>query len=166
MQSSNRRTFLKSSAVAGAAVFAAPAAARSQQSANDRLRVAVIGLGGRGRVCHCGSLRELAKDNVEIVALSDCDQRRLDATAAEQEKFSGKRPLTEADPRTLLDDKSIDAVAIATPDHWHALQTIWACQAGKDVYCEKPLATSVGEGRAMLNAANKYNRVVQMGTPH
>ncbi len=164
MQSPNRRTFLKSSAVTGAAVFAAPTVVRAQASPNERLRVAVIGLGGRGRVCHCGALRELAKDNVEIVALSDCDQRRLNATAAEQEKFSGKRPLTAADPRTLLDDKSIDAVAIATPDHWHALQTILACQAGKDVYCEKPGSHNIFEGRQMVAAARKYNRIVQHGT--
>ena len=161
----NRRTFMKSAGVAaGAAAFAAPAIARSNQSANDRFRVAVVGLGGRGRHSHCGALREMVKENVEIAALCDCDENRMNATAAEQEKFSGKKPALFKDYKKLLEDKSIDGVALATPNHWHALQTIWACQAGKDVYCEKPGSWCIAEGRKMVEAARKYQRMVQHGT--
>jgi predicted dehydrogenase len=165
MPASNRRSFLRiSAAAAGAAMFPAPAVATGQGGANDRLRVAVVGLGGRGRRSHCPALRQLAKENVEIAALSDCNADRLAAAAAEQEQHTGKRPRTEVDMRHLLDDKTIDAVAIATPDHWHALQTIWCCQAGKDVYCEKPGSHNIFEGRKMVEAARKYERVVQHGT--
>ena len=164
MHASNRRAFLKTSAAVGATVWAAPAIARGAASANDRVRVAVIGLGGRGRVSHCGALLELAKENVEIAALSDCDEARLAAAADEVEKRAGKRPATQVHKRKLLDDKSIDAVALATPNHWHALETIWACQAGKDVYVEKPGSHNVFEGRRMVEAARKYHRIVQHGT--
>lgn len=164
MTTSNRRAFLKSSALAGAALVAAPAVARSQQSAAGRIRVAVVGLGGRGRVSHCGALRQMEKDNVEIAALCDCDEARLSATADEQEKHSGRRPAVFTDYRKLLDEASIDAVALATPNHWHALETIWACQAGKDVYVEKPASHNIQEGRKMVEAARKYGRIVQTGT--
>lgn len=165
MQQSNRREFLKSSAVvAGASTLAAPAIANSKASANDRVRVAVVGLGGRGRRSHCGALRQMADANVQIAALSDCDEKRMNATADEQEKFSGTRPKLAVDMRKLLDDPSIDAVSIATPDHWHALQMIWACQAGKDVYVEKNVAASIWEGRKMIEAARKYKRIVQSGS--
>lgn len=161
---SSRRQFLISSAAAGAAVVAVPAIAPSQQSANDRLRVAIAGLGGRGRRSIGGALLELAKQNVEIAAVCDCDENRMNAAAEEFEKASGKRPATVADYRKLLDDKSIDAVALATPNHWHALGTIWACQAGKDVYVEKPASHNIFEGRKMVEAARKYQRIVQHGT--
>ena len=84
--------------------------------------------------------------------------------AVESEKVSGKKPTLHIDYRKLLDDKSIDAVALATPNHWHALQTIWACQAGKDVYVEKPASHNIFEGRKMVEAARKYGRIVQTGT--
>ena len=165
MQGSNRRDFLKtSSAIAGAAILATPAVVRSAASPNDRIRVAVVGLGNRGRVSHCGALLELSGENVEIAALCDCDENRLNQTADEVEKRSGKRPATAVDERKLLDDKSIDAVSLATPNHWHALETIWACQAGKDVYVEKPGSHNIFEGRKMVEAARKYNRIVQHGT--
>ena len=80
------------------------------------------------------------------------------------EKQRGHKPATTRDFRRVLDRKDVDAVVVATPDHWHALPTIMACQAGKDVYVEKPLATSIEEGRAMVDAARRYNRVVQMGS--
>ena len=165
MPSSSRRQFLQSStALAGASMFAAPAIAHSKASANDRVRVAVVGLGGRGRNSHCGALRQMADDNVEIAALSDCDENRMNGAAAEQEKFSGKKPKLAVDMRSLLDDPSIDAVSLATPDHWHALGMIWACQAEKDVYCEKPGSHNIFEGRKMVEAARKYKRIVQHGT--
>jgi predicted dehydrogenase len=160
-----RREFLKASAyLGGAAVMAAPGIARAAGSVNDRIRVAVVGLGGRGRVSHCGALLEMAKENVEIAALCDCDENRMQLAAGFCEQKSGKRPATVADYRQLLDDKSIDAVALATPNHWHALQTIWACQAGKDVYVEKPGSHNIFEGGKMVEAARKYQRIVQHGT--
>ena len=134
MCDSNRRDFLKTSAAAlsGVAILATPAVARAAASANDRVRVAIVGLGGRGRVSHCGALLELAKENVEIAALCDCDENRVNQAADEVEKRSGKRPTTFVEERKLLDDRSIDAVSLATPNHWHSLLAIWACQAGKD----------------------------------
>jgi predicted dehydrogenase len=166
MDSSSRRGFLKTStaAIAGAAVLAVPAVARAAAGANDRIRVAVVGLGGRGRRSHCGALLELAKENVEIAALCDCDENRLNQTADELEKRTGERPATFVEERKLLDDKSIDAVSLATPNHWHALETIWACQAGKDVYVEKPGSHNIFEGRKAVEAARKHNRIVQHGT--
>ena len=165
MHPSHRRDFLKTSAaVAGAVALAAPAVANAQQSPNARIRVAVVGLGGRGRRSHCDALQQMASENVEIAALCDCDENRMAATAEEREKASGKKPLLYVDYRKLLDDKSIDAVALASPNHWHALQTIWACQAGKDVYVEKPASHNVFEGRKMVEAARKYGRMVQTGT--
>lgn len=165
MQSSSRRRFLAASGLAAASAVAVPALASTSASANGRIRVAVIGLGGRGRVSHCGALIELAKEeNVEIAALCDCDENRAAKAAAEVEQRTGKRPATFFDERKLLDDKSIDAVSLATPNHWHALETIWACQAGKDVYVEKPGSHNIFEGRKMVEAARKYGRIVQHGT--
>lgn len=164
MQVSTRRRFLAASGVVAGAV-AVPALASTSASANERIRVAVIGLGGRGRVSHCGALIELAKEqNVEIAALCDCDENRTAQAAAEVERRTGKRPATFFDERKLLDDKSIDALSLATPNHWHALETIWACQAGKDVYVEKPGSHNIFEGRKMVEAARKYCRIVQHGT--
>jgi predicted dehydrogenase len=160
-----RREFLKTSALlSGAALLTAPSIARAATGANDRIRVAVVGLGGRGRVSHCGALLEMAKDNVEIAAVCDCDESRMNLAAKQIEEKSGKRPATISDYRKLLEDKSIDAVSLATPNHWHALQTIWACEAGKDVYVEKPASHNIFEGRKMIEAARKYQRIVQHGT--
>jgi len=159
MQNSNRRDFLKSSA----ALFGAPAIAAPGLAANDRIRVAVIGLRGRGREL-IRSFYDLAKDNVEIVALCDVDQSVLSQRTAEYEQMSGKKVQTFTDMRKVFEDKSIDAVGFATPNHWHALGTIWACQAGKDVYVEKPGSHTIFEGRKVVEAARKYNRIVQHGT--
>jgi predicted dehydrogenase len=159
VQNSNRRDFLKSSA----ALLGAPAVATSGLAANDRIRVAVIGLRGRGREL-IGSFYDLAKDNVEIVALCDVDQSVLSQRTAEYEQMSGKKVRTFTDMRKVFEDKSIDAVGFATPNHWHALGTIWACQAGKDVYVEKPGSHTIFEGRKVVEAARKYNRIVQHGT--
>jgi predicted dehydrogenase len=165
MANANRRGFLKSSAfVAGASLFGAPAIARSAQSANGRLRIGLVGMGGRMH-SHVDALGELAQEcNVEIAAICDCDQAKLDTAPKSFPVLADKKPAVYTDQRKLLDDKSIDAVSFATPDHWHALQTIWACQAGKDVYLEKPATHDIWEGRKMIEAARKYKRMVQIGT--
>ncbi len=155
MRDSNRRTFLRSSA--------ALALGAGRLSASDRVRVGIVGLRGRGRDL-IQSFHEMAGQNVEIVTLCDVDAGVLAERVAAYEKLSGKRPATAADMRRVLDDKSIDVVAFATPNHWHALGTVWACQAGKDVYVEKPGSHTVFEGRKVMEAASKYKRIVQHGT--
>jgi len=157
-----RRTFLQSSAAALAA--AAPALAANKRSPNDRIRVAVIGLRGRGRN-HITAFTQLAaSQNVELVTLCDVDQTMLRQRAAAFEKDSGKKVQQETDMRRVLDDKTIDAVAFATPNHWHALGTVWACQAGKDVFLEKPGTHTFSEGPKVIAAAKKYQRIVAHGT--
>jgi predicted dehydrogenase len=123
--------------------------------------VAIIGVRGRGNeLAH-----EFASNSgSEVVALCDIDDASFARPVRTVEKVTGKAPRTEKDFRRLLDDKEIDAIAVATPDHWHALMTVMGCQAGKDVYCEKPVSHNVVEGRRMVQAARKYNRVVQAGT--
>ncbi|MCK4966301.1 Gfo/Idh/MocA family oxidoreductase [bacterium] len=130
-------------------------------SPSNTINIAVAGIRSRGR----SHYRRLAKiPNVNIVALCDVDENLFPERVAELEKLTGKKPKTYVDYRKLLEDKDIDAVALATPDHWHALHMIWACQAGKDVYMEKPISHNISEGRKMVQAARKYNRVVQAGT--
>jgi predicted dehydrogenase len=164
MQNANRRQFLKTSAVAGASIVAAPAIAQSRSSANDRVRVGLVGLGGRMRA-HIACLDAMADtDNVEIAAISDCDTKRLESAGDRYPQLAGKKLKTYTEQRELFDDASIDAISFATQDHWHALQTIWACQAGKDVYVEKPGTHNLFEGRQMVAAARKYKRMVQHGT--
>jgi len=169
----NRRRFLKKSAMTAGLITTAPAVIKdfARNSPNDRVNVAVIGvsgkrervrgiIGGRGMV-HITNYSRIP--NVRVTAICDVDERLLPAAAAEVEKLYGAKPKTEVDFRKLLEDKDINAVSIATPDHWHALQTILACQAGKDVYVEKPVSHNISEGRKMVQAARKYNRVVQAG---
>jgi predicted dehydrogenase len=125
--------------------------------ANDRVRVAICGLHGRGQN-HLAAFSHLS--NVEIAALCDVDENVLRKSVG---KVSGK-PQSYVDVRKLLEDKSIDAISIATPNHWHSLIAIWACQAGKDVYVEKPCSHNLWEGRQLVRAAEKYKRIVQHGT--
>ncbi len=114
---------------------------------------------------HIASLAQMAQEgNVEIAAICDCDQAKLDGATKAYPELAGKKLTVYTDQRKLFDDKSIDAVSFATQDHWHALQTIWACQAGKDVYVEKPATHDIWEGRKMVEAARKYQRMVQIGT--
>jgi predicted dehydrogenase len=129
--------------------------------ANDRVRVAVVGLRGQGFV-HVEEFAQLP--NVEIAAVCDVDENIMSQRLADMAKMGLPQPKTYIDIRTLLEDKSIDAISIATPNHWHALMTIWGCQAGKDVYVEKPCSHNPWEGRQMIKAAAKYNRMVQHGT--
>ncbi len=135
-------------------------AASKALSANDRLRIAVIGANGRGRDHIRGIMNQ---PDAEVVCLCDPDQQILDRRVAEFEKAYGKKVHTETDLRKVYDNKDIDAVTIATPNHWHSLAAIWACQAGKDVYVEKPGSHNVYEGRKMVEAAHKYKRIVQHG---
>lgn len=151
----NRRYFLGSAISAGAALRPALA------SPNDTVRVACVGVHGRGRA-HMRAYSQLP--NVEIAAICDIDESVLNSRVAEVEKATGKRPAAFTDLRKLLEDKSIDAISIATPNHHHTLQTIWGCQAGKDVYVEKPCSHNMFEARQIVAAAQKYNRMVQHGT--
>ena len=155
-----RRGFLSTSA-AGAAVIGLPAslyraAVLAQEKPSERVRVGFIGVGNQGT----GNLKAMLKN---AVAVCDVDAGHL-AAAAKLLDASGTKPQTFADYRKLLDSKDIDAVVITTPDHWHALQTVAACKAGKDVYCEKPLSLTVAEGRAMVTAARDNKRIVQTGS--
>jgi predicted dehydrogenase len=160
---SNRRSFLKQ-AGAGATTLAAATATASTAhaaSAANRIRVGVIGPGGMG-MNHVRNLA--ARDDVEIVSVCDVDKLRLETAAAHVESKSGKRPATTGDIRTLLNMASIDAVFIATPDHWHAPAAILALDAGKHVYVEKPCCHNVREGRLMADAVNRSGKVLQVGT--
>jgi predicted dehydrogenase len=125
--------------------------------------VAVIGVNGRGQN-HIEEIMGLSgKSNVEVAVLCDPDMPLLQTRAAEFEKKYGKKVAIEQDFRKTLEDKTIHAVTVASPNHWHALMTVWACQAGKDVYVEKPATHNIHEGRKMIEAAYKYNRIVQHG---
>jgi predicted dehydrogenase len=155
----NWRDFLRRSAttVAGASLLGPGRWA----GANDRIRVAVLGLGNRGK----GHIKEAASvPGVEVATLCDPDENRLQKYAAECESDYKRRPKCEKDPRRVLEDRDIDVISVATPNHWHALATIWACQAGKHVYAEKPVAHNMWESRRMIEAARKYDRIVAAGT--
>ena len=129
--------------------------------ANDRIRMGLIGLNGQGHV----HLREcLAERDIEVTALCDVDARVLSQRAMEVRRRTGRRVSQYGDVRDLLADARIDAVAIATPNHWHALSAIWACEAGKDVFVEKPLSHNVREGRSLADTAARTGRVVVHGT--
>jgi predicted dehydrogenase len=154
----SRRSFLKSSALAAAGA-ALPVNSWAQVlGANGDIRVAVIGLNGRGRN-HLASLSQIP--GVRVVALCDADTAVLDKV---KPTVNGGNVRTYQDIRALLADKDVDAVTIATPNHWHTLAAIWALQAGKDVYLEKPVSHNVWEGRQLVSAAAKYKRVIQAGT--
>jgi len=164
MENIDRRSFIRKSGAAtagtlvGSKLLSRP---YKQNSPSNTVRVAVIGIRSRG-MDHCRALAQIP--DVKIATLCDIDQRLLPGAVAEVEKLTGYKPVTATEYRRVLEDPDIDAVTIATPNHWHALQTIWACQAGKDVYVEKPVSHTLLEGRKMVEAARKYNRVVQTGT--
>jgi predicted dehydrogenase len=151
-----RRFFLMGSLGIGSAF-----ASKGLASPNDTVRVACVGLRGQGKA-HIAQYAGIP--NVEVAALCDVDENILQQRLREFEEAGRKRPATFTDFRKLLDDKSVDAVSLATPNHWHTLQTIWACQAGKDVYVEKPLSHNIFESRQIVAAARKYSRIVQHGT--
>ncbi|UCE99273.1 MAG: Gfo/Idh/MocA family oxidoreductase [Planctomycetota bacterium] len=168
----SRREFLNRSTKTAAGIVTATALASYSTShaatdtkscvigANERINMAVIGIRGRGM--------ELAKGfakipGVHVKTLCDVDENLFPERVKEIEQIQAAPPSTEYDLRRVFDDKDIDAVAIAAPNHWHALATIWACQAGKNVYVEKPSSHNIWEGRKMVEAARKYNRLVQVG---
>ena len=158
MSEITRRKFMKSSIAVGTAAVMMPYS--RVLGANDEIRVAVAGINSRGG-SHIGAFNRLP--GVRVVALCDPDQKVL---ARHVKKFTDRNEKVDAytDIRKLLEDKNIDALSIGTPNHWHSLMTIWACQAGKDVFVEKPVSHNIYEGRKMVEAARKYKRIVQTGT--
>jgi predicted dehydrogenase len=155
-----RRDFIKKSAGAAALLSMPTIISANAFGSADKVRVAVLGVNGRG-TNHIGGFMQ--QPDAEVVCLCDPDLNVLGKRAAEFEKKYGKKVIQQQDLRKVFEDKSIDAVSVATPNHWHALATIWACQSGKDVYVEKPGSHNIYEGRKMVEAANKYDRIVQHG---
>lgn len=164
-----RRQFLEDSALAAAVALALPSGdllaadkkKTPKKKAGELLQVAIVGVGGRGGE-HIGQFLE--NPNTEITYLVDADEKIGQRRAEEVGKRQGRTPKVVQDMRVAFDDKSVDLVSTATPNHWHALCAIWAMQAGKDVYVEKPVSHNVWEGRRMVETARKYNRVCQAGT--
>lgn len=164
----NRRTFIKKTVIgtAGVSVGLTAFSAKSYGrilGANDRINIGVIGLRGRGKD-HMTAFSEMYGDGVYIKTVCDVDTEYHEPSrllVAENQK--GNKPDAVQDLRKVFEDPEIDAVSMATPNHWHALGTVWACQAGKHVYVEKPSSHNIWEGRKMVEAARKYNRVVQVG---
>jgi predicted dehydrogenase len=166
---SRREAINHSALLAAAAAAASPGyghddeakAIAKKGSVNDRLRVAVVGVNGRG-MSHVGGFA--GKNNCEVTTICDADSAVIGRAMKEVTQKQGAEPKFEQDFRKLLDNKEIDIIAIATPNHWHATMAVWAMQAGKDVYCEKPATHNVREGRLMVEAARKNNRICQVGT--
>jgi len=156
----SRRNFLKAAGLTTGAVLLAPGA--RVLGANGDVRVAILGLGGKGSA-HTKEFHAL--EGVRVVAVCDPDSALVERRVADFEKqFPGEKVQGFTDFRKVLESKDVDAVVIATCNHWHALLTIYACQAGKDVYVEKPVCHTIMEGRRMVEAARTYQRIVQAGT--
>jgi len=163
----HRRQFLArsgavaSGTVAGASLLAITRSAGAV-SPNEKIVLAIVGIRGRGNQL-AGDFA--ARDDCHVAYLCDVDSRLFASRAKSiAQRQGGPPPKCVQDFRKMLDDKSVDAIVVATPDHWHALATIWGCQAGKDVYVEKPASHNPWEGRKMVEAARKYRRIVQLGT--
>jgi predicted dehydrogenase len=170
MAQRNRRDFLEQSMWATAGAVAASAAMTPQlravekqsDSPNEKLGVAVVGVKGRGG-SHIGAFA--GRKDTEILYVCDVDAGIGNSRAEEiGKRQGGRRPTVEADLRKVLEDKRVDIVSIATPNHWHALGAIWSIQAGKDVYVEKPVSHNVSEGARIVEAARKYDKICQTGT--
>jgi len=161
MKPTDRRQFLKRTATAVATMaLGAPQLSRAV-GANDRVVLGMIGPGGHG----ANLLRAfLAQPDVVVAWVCDPDAQRMDAASQTVQKLTGQAPKTHKDMRRIFEDAAVDAVVIATPDHWHGPATLLACEAGKHVYVEKPCAHNLREGRLMVEAARRYKRVVQVGT--
>ena len=164
MSRQTRRTFIKRAAAAGVGAtftIAGTKASGRVIGANDTIRMGVAGIRGRGQ----GHIGEFAgMDKVQVTHLIDPDSRLFESRSAKVKEKGGNTPKCFQDIRKALEDKELDAVSVATCNHWHSLITVWACQAGKDVYVEKPCSHNVFEGRQCVEAARKHDRVVQHGT--
>jgi len=162
-QKASRRDFLKitGAGVAGTALGATASSYARVMGAGDRVRVAICGVRGRGQDHIHGFARV---PGAEIAALCDVDESVLNQRLGDIEKLGLPKPKSYVDIRKLLEDKDTDAISIATPNHWHALMAIWACQAGKDVYVEKPCSHNWFEGRQLVRAVKKYSRICQHGS--
>jgi len=160
MNTINRRTFLGAAAVGTAALGSVLARAADPAPSDKKLKLGVIGCGWYGMVDAKAALKV---GGVEVIALCDVDSEHLAKSADEIEKLQGSRPKTFKLYADLLQTPGLEAVVIATPPHWHALPFIAACEKGLDIYCEKPLAYDIREGRAMADAAKKSGRIVQIG---
>jgi predicted dehydrogenase len=156
-----RRSFLTRTALAAAAVSLPARIHKAAPGSNSDLRVAVVGFNGRGN-SHISGYLGLSNLGVRLTALCDIDTNVL-AKGVDQMKKRGQEVTTYTDIRKLLESKEVDIISIATPNHWHSLGAIWALEAGKDVYVEKPVSHNVWEGRQLVNAAKKYNKIIQMG---
>src|SRR5215467_8256733 len=152
----DRRDFLRGASAAGMTALSASRVL----GANDRINIGLIGCGGRGR--YVARLMRDGSPNVAYTAVADVYNKNADIAR----EWAGSDARSFPDFRRLLELKDVDAVHIATPDHWHAIATVLACEAGKDVYVEKPTSLTLREGRVMVNAARRYNRIVQVGTQH
>jgi predicted dehydrogenase len=165
MHSTTRRELLKAAGRAGVALGVTAVTGGLYGSAasavSNKVRLAIVGVRGRGGVL---ARKFAARTDASIACVCDVDESLLPALSSEISQVQKHKPKVVTDFRRALDDKSVDAIVVATPDHWHALATIWGCQAGKDVYVEKPASHSPWEGRKMVEAARKYNRIVQVGT--
>ncbi len=160
----NRRKFLKKSAaatVASSFVIAGTKSSGKVLGANDAIRIGVAGLHGRGS-SHVGGFAGM--EGVQVTYLIDPDATQFASRSKTVKSKGGNTPTNVKDIREALDDKNLDAISIATPNHWHSLMAIWGCQAEKDVYVEKPCSHNVFEGGKLVEAARKYNRIVQHGT--
>jgi predicted dehydrogenase len=168
MNTTNRRDFIKSgmAGTAGITIGAMGFSAKSYaavKGANDRINIAVIGIRNQGTV-HLNNWCDLKDShNVQVRAICDVDERLFEPASKLVMQKTGVKPVSKWDMRAILEDREIDAVSVVTPNHWHALAMVWASQAGKHVYTEKPVAHNIWEGRKMVEAARKYNRIVQVG---
>lgn len=166
MTRQSRRAFLKRAAVTSAGIAASFTISGTKASgrvigANDTVRVGVAGINGRG-MAHIGAYAHMK--GVQVAYLIDIDSRLFQGRTRAVEEMGKNTPKCVQDIRRALDDKDLDAISIATPNHWHSLMTIWGCQAGKDVYVEKPCSHTVFEGQKCVEAAKRYGRIVQTGT--
>src|SRR5665648_504438 len=158
-----RREFLGKTLIgtAGMAICASGLLSTSCKGANDKVVLAIICSGGRGLHCIINTCK--VNTNVVIKTVCDVNDLRSARGVSEIEKELGYKTLATRNMKEVFDDKDVDAVWISTPDHWHGLATVWACQAGKDVYVEKTPSHCIWEGRKMIEAAKRYRRIVQTG---
>ena len=160
MKNIKRREFIKSSSLFLSAMSISSISAKNILGANERVQIALIGCGGRGRYV----ARGLIEQGAELIYLCDLHEERLDKAEVFLSEVQKRKPIRTKDMNTVFESKDVDAIIVATPDHWHALASVMAIKAGKDVYVEKPHSYSIWESQKMIEAAEKYNRIIQVGT--